>query len=172
MPRYTTSANFFSILMILIDIAIIQIKMVKFQFTKIVDVDRDLIFEISTNYKNFTKILPKYFKNLEIVESNSNKTIIKETVNFLNRTDTILTEHIIVKPDQHVVTLLDGPAKDSCFDEIYKKNGTKTKIVINVNFILHGKLKIVGFFTKKKIQTHMEQVMNEFVNYAKNNKSN
>ena len=158
--------------MILIDITIIHIKMVKFQFTKIIDVDRDLIFEISTDYKNFTKVLPKYFKNLEIVESNDNKTIVKETVNFLNRTDTILTEHIIIKPDQHIITMLDGPAKDSCFDEIYEKNGSNTKIVINVNFILHGKLKIIGFFAKKKIQMHMEQVMNEFVSYAKNNKSN
>ena len=45
--------------------------------------------------------------------------------------------------------MLDGPAKDSCFDEIYEKNGSNTKIVINVNFILHGKLKIIGFFAKK-----------------------
>ena len=41
-----------------------------------------------------------------------------------------------------------------------------------MNFILHGKLKIIGFFAKKKIQMHMEQVMNEFVSYAKSNKSN
>ena len=168
MPISCTSANFCKILTILIANRINDI-MVKFQFIKTVDVDRDLIFGISTDYENFTKVLPKYFKSLEILESKTNKTIIKEKVNFLERTTTILTEHVIIKPDQHIVTMLDGQAKGTCFDETYEKNGSKTKIIIKVNLILHGSLKIAGFFAKKKIQTHMEKVMDEFVNYAKNN---
>jgi len=142
--------------------------MVKFQFTKIVDIDRDSIFEISTEYKNFTKILPKYFKKLEIIKDEKDRTEIKETINFLNRTITVLTEHIVVKPDQHIVTMLDGPAQGSSFDEKYEKNGAKTKITIKVNFILHGNLRILGFFAKRKIMTQMDTVLNEFVAYAKN----
>jgi len=42
----------------------------KFEFEKIVDVERDLIFQISTDYENFTKILPDYFKHLNIIEKN------------------------------------------------------------------------------------------------------
>ena len=42
--------------------------MVKFEFIKTVDVERDLIFQISTDYENFTKILPDYFKELIIIE--------------------------------------------------------------------------------------------------------
>ena len=141
--------------------------MTKFQFTKIVNVDRNLIFEISTEFKNFTKILPDYFKKLEIVESNNNNTKISETVSFLNRTVTVLSEHIVIKPDRHIVTMLDGPAKGSSFDETYEKIGDKTKITIRVNFILHGNLKILGFFAKRKIKTQMNNVMDEFVNYAK-----
>ena len=142
--------------------------MVKFEFTKIVDIDRDSIFEISTEYKNFTKILPKYFKKLEIVKDEKDRIEIKETINFLNRTVTVLTEHIVVKPDQHIVTMLDGPAQGSSFDEKYEKNGAKTKITIKVNFILHGNLRILGFFAKRKIMTQMDTVLNEFVAYAKN----
>ena len=142
--------------------------MVKFQFTQIVDIDRDSIFEISTEYKNFTKILPKYFKKLEIIKDEKDRTEIKETINFLNRTITVLTEHIVVKPDQHIVTMLDGPAQGSSFDEKYEKNGAKTKITIKVNFILHGNLRILGFFAKRKIMTQMDTVLNEFVAYAKN----
>ena len=142
--------------------------MVKFEFTKIVDIDRDSIFEISTEYKNFTKILPKYFKKLEIIKDEKDRTEIKETINFLNRTITVLTEHIVVKPDQHIVTMLDGPAQGSSFDEKYEKNGAKTKITIKVNFILHGNLRILGFFAKRKIMTQMDTVLNEFVAYAKN----
>ena len=90
-------------------------------------------------------------------------------MNFLERTATILTEHIVIKPNRHIVTMLDGQAKDTCFDETYEKNGSRTKITIKVNLILHGSLKIIGFFAKKRIQIHMEKVMDEFVNYSKNN---
>ena len=104
--------------------------MPKFEFVKIVNVDRDLIFEISTNYENFTKILPNYFEKLEIVEKSEKNTKIYETINFLGRTATVLTEHIVIKPDRHIVTMLDGPAKGSSFNETYEKIGIKTKITI------------------------------------------
>ncbi|MDC0194364.1 hypothetical protein OAK01_05285 [Candidatus Nitrosopelagicus sp.] len=143
--------------------------MVKFEFIKIVNIDRDLIFEISTKYKNFTKILPDYFKKLEILEKNENSTKISETINFLGRTTTVLTKHVVIKPDRHIVTMLDGSAKGSNFDEIYEKVGTQTKITIKVDFILHGSLKLLGFFVKGKIKTQMDNVMNEFVDYAKKN---
>ena len=42
--------------------------MPKFQFRKIVDIERDKIFQISTDYENFTKVLPAYFKELKIIE--------------------------------------------------------------------------------------------------------
>ena len=57
--------------------------MPKFEFVKIVNVNRDLIFEISTNYENFTKILPNYFEKLEIVKKSEKNTKIYETINFL-----------------------------------------------------------------------------------------
>ena len=146
--------------------------MTRFQFTKTVNIQRDLIFKISTNYIEFTKILPKYFKKLEIVEVNKNSTKILETINFLNKTTTVLTEHIKIKPDRHIVTMLDGLSKGSIFDETYEKMGNQTKITIRVNFMLHGSLKILGYFAKRKIQTQMNNVMNEFVDYAKNNSKN
>ena len=147
MPIFSTSANYYDTLTILIATKK-NICMPKFEFVKIVNVDRDLIFEISTNYKN-TKIY--------------------ETINFLGRTATVLTEHIVIKPDRHIVTMLDGPAKGSSFDETYEKIGIKTKITIKVDFILHGSLKLLGIFAKGKIKTQMNNVMNEFVDYAKSN---
>mgnify|MGYP003327909001 CR=1 FL=1 len=57
--------------------------MPKFEFIKKVDVQRDLIFQISTDYEKFTEILPDYFKELKIVERNENVTKIFETLSFL-----------------------------------------------------------------------------------------
>ena len=74
---------------------------------------------------------------------------------------------MIEYPDRHIVTMLDGQAKGSVFDERYEIVGNKTKITIDVDFVLHGGLKIVGIFAKGRIKQSMNMVMDEFVNYAK-----
>ena len=141
--------------------------MPKFEFENIVDVERDLIFQISTDYENFTRVLPEYFKQINIVEESDDITIIREKIQFLGRTVDVLTEHKVKKPDRHIVKMLDGQARGSIFDEKYEIEGERTKITINVDFVLHGGLKIMGAFAKGKIKQSMNTVINEFVSYAK-----
>ena len=142
--------------------------MPKFSFVKHVDVDRDKFFAISTDYERFTEILPEYFKELKIIEINGNITKIFERLSFLGKTVDVTTEHIVEKPDRHIVKMLDGQAKGTVFDEIYEKYGDKTKVTIEVDFVLSGGLKILGMFAKSKIRKSMETVLDEFANYAKN----
>ena len=143
--------------------------MSKFSFTKLVDIDRDRFFAISTDYEKFTKILPEYFLELKIVEKKGNKTTIFETLRFLGKTVKVTTEHIVEKPDRHIVKMLDGQAKGTVFDETYEKVGEQTKVTIKVDFVLSGGLKILGIFAKSKIESSMKRVLDEFANYAKNN---
>ena len=143
--------------------------MSKFLFEKIVDVNRDKFFAISTDYEKFTEILPDYFKDLKIIETNGNVTKIFETLSFLGRTVDVTTEHIIKKPDRHIVKMLDGQAKGTIFNEKYDEFGEKTKVTIEVDFVLSGRLKVLGMFAKKKIKNSMEKVLDEFANYAKHN---
>ena len=142
--------------------------MSKFSFVKEVDIDRDEFFAISTNYEKFTEILPDYFKELKIIETNGNMTKIFETLSFLGKTINVTTEHIIEKPDRHIVKMLDGQAKGTIFDEKYEKVGDKTKVTIEVNFVLTGGLKILGIFARSKIENSMKMVLDEFATYAKN----
>ena len=142
--------------------------MSKFSFVKEVDIDRDEFFAISTNYEKFTEILPDYFKELKIIETNGNMTKIFETLSFLGKTINVTTEHIIEKPDRHIVKMLDGQAKGTIFDEKYEKVGDKTKVTIEVDFVLTGGLKILGIFAKSKIENSMKMVLDEFATYAKN----
>jgi len=142
--------------------------MPKFSFVKHVDVDRDKFFAISTDYERFTEILPEYFKELKIIEINGNITKIFERLSFLGKTVDVTTEHIVEKPDRHIVKMLDGQAKGTVFDEKYEKYGDKTKVTIEVDFVLSGGLKILGMFAKSKIRKSMETVLDEFANYAKN----
>jgi ribosome-associated toxin RatA of RatAB toxin-antitoxin module len=141
--------------------------MTKFSFTKLVDIDRDRFFAISTDYDKFTEILPEYFLELKIVEKNGNITTVFETLRFLGKTINVTTEHVVEKPDRHIVKMLDGLAKGTIFDEKYEKVGEQTKVTIKVDFVLSGGLKILGMFAKNKIESSMKMVLDEFVNYAK-----
>ena len=141
--------------------------MPKFEFIKIVNVERDLIFQISTDYEKFTEILPDYFKELEIIERNDNVTKIQEKLQFLGKTVDVLTEHVVEKPDRHIVRMLNGQSKGTVFDEKYEIDGEQTKITINVDLVLKGGLKIIGTFAKGKIKQSINLVLDEFVNYAK-----
>ena len=147
---------------------ILQKNMPKFSFEKIVDVNRDKFFTISTDYEKFTVILPDYFKELKIIETHDNITKIFERLSFLGKTVDVTTEHIIEKPDRHIVKMLDGQAKGTVFDERYEEFDGKTKVTIKVDFVLSGGLKVLGIFAKNKIKSSMEKVLDEFANYAKN----
>ena len=141
--------------------------MSKFSFTKLVDIDRDRFFAISTDYEKFTKILPEYFLELKVIQKKGNTTTIFETLKFLGKTVNVTTEHIVEKPDRHIVKMLDGQAKGTVFDETYEKVGEQTKVTIEVDFVLSGGLKILGMFAKSKIESSMKTVLDEFANYAK-----
>ena len=141
--------------------------MPKFSFTKLVDIDRDVFFAISTDYEKFTKILPEYFLELKVIKKKGNTTTIFETLKFLGKTVNVTTEHVVEKPDRHIVKMLDGQAKGTVFDETYEKVGEQTKVTIEVDFVLSGGLKILGMFAKSKIESSMKTVLDEFANYAK-----
>lgn len=141
--------------------------MPKFSFTKLVDIDRDVFFAISTDYEKFTKILPEYFLELKVIQKKGNTTTIFETLKFLGKTVNVTTEHVVEKPDRHIVKMLDGQAKGTIFDETYEKIGEQTKVTIEVDFVLSGGLKILGMFAKSKIESSMKTVLDEFANYAK-----
>ena len=141
--------------------------MPKFSFTKLVDIDRDVFFAISTDYEKFTKILPEYFLELKVIQKKGNTTTIFETLKFLGKTVNVTTEHVVEKPDRHIVKMLDGQAKGTVFDETYEKVGEQTKVTIEVDFVLSGGLKILGMFAKSKIENSMKTVLDEFANYAK-----
>ena len=48
------------------------------------------------------------------------------------------------------------------------RDRSKTRVTIEVDFVLSGGLKILGIFAKGKIQSSMEKVLDEFAKYAKN----
>ena len=143
--------------------------MPKFSFTKIVNVDRDKIFNVITDFENLAKIFPKYFKSLKIISKSGNITKLEEELEFLGKKLNVTVDHIVEEPDKHTVIMLDGPGKNTKFEEMFEKMPEGTKITVDVDLVLNGKFKVMGFFAKKQIKNKMSQALDEFAAVAKNN---
>ena len=126
------------------------------------NLERDIIFKISTDVENFHNIMPKYFKSLQIVSNSLNEKIVLESIDFLGKRIKIKTKHIILKPDIHKVFILTGPAKGTSFIETYTSNSNGTDISILVDLKLNGVLKLIPFL-KFLLLKRMNSVMSEFI---------
>tara|TARA_B110000014_G_C20077290_1_gene562436 strand:+ start:972 stop:1442 length:471 start_codon:yes stop_codon:yes gene_type:complete len=126
------------------------------------NLERDDIFAISTDVKNFHKIMPKYFKSLKIVSSSLNEITVMESINFMGRKIKIKTKHEILKPDVHKVFILNGPAKGTSFIETYSSTFSGTDISIIVDLKLNGFLRLIPFL-KILLLKKMNSVMSEFI---------
>ena len=126
------------------------------------NLDRDILFEISTDVENFHKIMPKYFKSLEIITNSLNEKVVLESIDFLGRKIKIKTKHVIIKPNIHKVFILTGPVRGTSFIETYDSILSGTSISILVDLKLHGILKLIPFL-KILILKRMNSVMSEFI---------
>ena len=126
------------------------------------NLERDIIFEISTDVENFHKIMPKYFKSLKILGTSINEKIVLESINFLGRNIEIKTKHVILKPNVHKVFVLTGPAKGTSFIETYNSRMNGTDISILVDLKLNGLLKLIPFL-KILLLKRMNSIMSEFI---------
>ena len=142
--------------------------MPKFKFVKTVDADRDKIFKVITDFENLAKIFPKYFKSLKIISKSGNVTKLQEDLEFLGKKLSVTVDHIVEEPDKHIVIMLDGPGMDTRFEETFEKVSEGTKITVEVDLVLNGKFKVMGFFAKKKIKSKMSEALDEFAEVAKN----
>ena len=122
----------------------------------------DKIFQISTDVENFHKIMPKYFKSLQIISDFSNEKIVLESIIFLGKKIDIKTKHVIIEPNIHKVFILSGPAKGTSFIETYNLNSIGTEILIIVDLKLNGILRLIPFL-KIYLLKRMNSVMSEFI---------
>ena len=139
--------------------------MSKFSLIQKSNLDRDLIFKISTDVENFHKVMPEYFKSLKIISNSSSEKIVLESIAFVGRQIEIKTKHVIIQPNLHKVFILTGPAKGTSFIETYVPSSVGTDISIEVDLQLTGILKLLPFL-KIFLLKKMNNVMSEFITCA------
>ena len=136
--------------------------MPKVRVEKMIKADRAKVFTTVTDFENLPAKLPSYFKSMKIVSREGNSVVIEESVNMGGRDIIQTAKHVLTPPEKHEVFIMDGDAKDSQIVETYQSTSDGTKIIIDGDFKLAGKLKLIGFLAAGKIKNNIEEVMNEF----------
>jgi len=138
----------------------------KINFVKIIKADRDKVFEITTNFKDFQKTLPKFFPSIRVRSERDEIAIVEEHVMLAGRELVMMTKHVTKPPELHEVFVIGGDAKGSHIVERYEIIPEGTKITVNADLKLHGKLKLAAFFGKSKIKNGFAKIMDEFAKIA------
>lgn len=127
--------------------------------------NREMVFKISTDIKNFHKIMPNYFKSLDVLSEDQSCIVVLEKITFLGQSVRVKTKHVVLPLNIHKVFILTGPLKGTVFIEHYEPSSSGTLISISVNLKTNGILKFVPFI-KRIIYKKMSSVMLEFIDCA------
>ena len=140
--------------------------MPKFVIHKLVNAERQHVFDIIANYENFQQILPQYYPSIQIRSVRDNVAIVEEHLKLGGKELIMTTKHVTKYPESHDVFVLGGDIKGSHISEVYEKSDQGTKLSVTVDIKLNGITKIAGFVGKSKIESDYSKVIDEFCRIA------
>jgi len=142
--------------------------MPKVKVEKIIKADREKVFNVVTDFENLPKKLPQFFKSIKVLSSEGNTITTEEQAVMAGRELHQTVKHMLTPSQIDEVYILSGDAKDSHVMTRYETVPEGTKVIVDGDFKLAGKLKLVGFIAKGKIEKGIEDVIDEFAKVAEN----
>jgi len=136
--------------------------MLKVKVEKNIKSKKEKVFLTITDFENLPIKLPHIFKSVKIISRKGNSIITEEVVKMAGREIVQKVKHVIKPTEKHEVFILEGDAKGSHIVEIYEETSEGTKIIVEGDFKLAGRLNILGFFVKVKIEKNINEIMDEF----------
>lgn len=135
---------------------------------KIINAERHHVFDVVANFENLQNTLPRYFPSIRIRSVRENTAVVEEHLRLGNKEFIMMTKHITKYPEIHEIFVIGGDAKGTHITEKYEKMGDTTKLVVDADIKLGGFLKILSIFSRKKIKTEFNQIIDEFTKLAEN----
>lgn len=138
---------------------------------KMVDVDKKKLFITMADVENYPKILPNNILSVEIVNQTQSfvkELYVKEKVFESGVTVTLLVKHSIVPYDKHIIEIEDGDAKGTKITINFREVGSKTEVTTEAEIRIHGILSPFGLLARPNLESAINTVIDDFVDYAKN----
>jgi len=134
----------------------------KIIFEKIIKADRKKVFELTTNYENFQKILPQYYPSIRIISVRGNVSVVEEHLQIAGRELVMMAKHVIDEPILHEIFIIGGDAKGTHIIKRYESIPHGTKLTLEIDWKLKGIMKLSNFFGKNKVLNDYSKIIDEF----------
>ncbi|MBI1662775.1 MAG: SRPBCC family protein [Nitrosopumilus sp.] len=142
--------------------------MPQFSFEKICTADRKTVFDIFSNYESYQQTSSMFFPSIRIRSVRDNVAVVEEHLNLGDDEFIIMAKHVSDKPVLHDVFVIGGDAKGSHIREQFLEIPEGTKILVDVDLKLKGKMKLGGMFSKNKYTENYEEIVDNFIKIAEN----
>jgi len=140
----------------------------KFSFEKIVKAKKETVYEILSNYENYQKLIPQHFPSVRVRSVRGNISVVEEHMNLGDKELLIMAKHVTEEPVLHEVFVIGGDAKGSYIKQQFIEIIEGTKIIVDVDLRLKGKMKISSMLGKNKIEQEYGKILDDFIKIAEN----
>jgi coenzyme Q-binding protein COQ10 len=140
----------------------------KFSLEKIVRAKREIVYEILSNYENYQKLIPQHFPSVRVRSVRENISVVEEHMNLGDKELVIMAKHVTEKPVLHEVFVIGGDAKGSRIKQQFIEISEGTKIIVDVDLKLKGKMKMSSMFGKNKFEEDYGKILDDFIKIAEN----
>jgi len=140
----------------------------QFSFEKTSTANRNTVYKIFSDYENYQNISPEFFPSVRIRSIRDNVAVVEEHLNLGKDEFVIMAKHVTDEPVLHDVYIIGGDAKGSHIQEQFIETPQGTKILVNVDLKLKGKMKFGGMFSKNRHHENYEEIVDNFIKIAEN----
>jgi len=141
---------------------------IKTTTSKIVDLDKEKIFDVIADIEKYPTILPQNVISVEIINRTNNIIYANEQVSERGFQVNLLVKHVIEPYEKHTIEILNGDAKNSVITQTYETVESGTKIKTDLEIHLSGILIPFGFTAEHNIIHALNTIFDRFEEYAIN----
>jgi len=121
-----------------------------------------------SNYENYQTLIPQHFPSIRVRSVRGNVSVVEEHMNLGDRELVLMAKHVTKEPALHEVFVIGGDAKGSHIKQQFIEISGGTKVIVDVDLKLKGKMKMSGMFGKNKFEEDYAKILDDFVKIAEN----
>ena len=133
-------------------------------YSKIVDVDKEVIFNTFADFKNYPHILPNNI--LSVTNTTEKQSVYDISLTEMGLTTALKAEHTIEPYDKQVIKVINGDALGTKIIQTFESYDDKTKISIDIDLKTRGILAPFSYLPIINANHAMDTIIQSFVEYS------
>ena len=133
-------------------------------YSKIVDVDKEVIFNTFADFKNYPHILPNNI--VSVTNIPEKQSVYDITLTQMGIIAKLKAEHIIEPYHKQVIEVIDGAAQGTTITQTFEPYDNKTKISIDIDLKAGGILTPFSYLPVINANSAIDTIVQSFVEYS------